>query len=168
MWLAAENILMPVFFKLIFYSHVSNYMEQNHYWKANSRLSGQNVIAVTTRADCQTLLWIRCIQSIPSNPIVQDSFLNYLSTYIYPTLVFSRLQVPQKELCTDICMPFINVTFFTNSFMICGEEYKLWISLLHIVSALLLLPVMSKCSALHYTLHHTNLQALFTIYIFRM
>jgi len=31
MWLAAENILMPVFFKLIFYSHVSNYMEQNHY-----------------------------------------------------------------------------------------------------------------------------------------
>ena len=169
MWLAAENILMPVFFKLIFYSHVSNYMEQNHYWKANSRLSGQNVIAVTTRADCQTLLWIRCIQSIPSNPVVQDSLLYYLPTYIYPSLVFSCLQVSTTWIfywylyaCHECYI------FHTSHHDICGEEYKLWISLLRSVSALLSLPVMSKCSALHHTLHLTNLQTHFTVCVFCM
>ena len=36
------------------------------------------------------------------------------------------------------------------------------------VSALLSLPVMSKCSALHHTLHLTDLETLFTVYVFCM
>jgi len=59
-------------------------------------------------------------------------------------------------------------SFHTSHHDICGEEYKLWISLLCSLSALLSLPVMSKCSALHHTLHLTNLQTLFTVYVFCM
>jgi len=58
--------------------------------------------------------------------------------------------------------------YVTPVYNICGEEYKLWISLLRSMSALLSLPVMSKCSALHHTLHLTNLQTLLTVYIFCM
>ena len=57
-------------------------------------------------------------------------------------------------------------SFHTPHHDICGEEYKLWISLLCSVSVLLSLPVMSKCSAVHHTLHLTNLQTLFTVYVF--
>jgi len=55
--------------------------------------------------------------------------------------------------------------FHTSHHDVSGEEYKLWISLLCSVSALLSFPVMSKCSALHHTLHFTNLQTLFTVYV---
>ena len=58
--------------------------------------------------------------------------------------------------------------FHTSHHDKCGEDYKLWISLLFSVSALLSLPVVSKCSALHHTLHLTNLQTLFTVYVFFM
>ena len=71
--------------------------------------------------------------------------------------MFSCLQVPQQELFTAICMPFMNAIFHTSHHDICGEEYKLWISLLCSVSTLLSLPVVSKCSALHLTLHLSGL-----------
>ena len=55
--------------------------------------------------------------------------------------------------------------FHTSHHDISGEQYKLWILLLRCVSALLSLPFMCSCSALHHTLYLTNLQTLFTVYV---
>jgi hypothetical protein len=100
---------------------------------------------------------------------------------------FSFLEFPQQSYCTDIFIPFMNATFSTHPillYVVTSKNYESHchtvclpschflsylnvlyytthftspISLSHNVSALLSFPVMSKCSALHNTLHLTNL-----------
>ena len=70
--------------------------------------------------------------------------------------MFSCLQVPQQEFCTDICMPFMNATFSTHPIMIyvvnstnCESYcYTVCLPSCHSLSCL---------SVLHYTTHFTSL-----------
>jgi len=62
----------------------------------------------------------------------------------------------------------MNATFSTHPIMIYVVKITNYESHSYVVSALLSLPIMSKGSALHHTLHLTNLQTLFTVYVFCM
>ena len=70
--------------------------------------------------------------------------------------MFSCLQVPQQEFCTDICMPFMNATFSTHPIMIYVVKstnyeshcYAVCLPSCHFLSCL---------SVLHCTTHFTSL-----------
>jgi len=80
----------------------------------------------------------------------------YQHPLVYPSLVFSCLQVPQQEFCTAICMPFLNATFSTPPIMIYvvkSTNYESYRYAVCLPSCLFL----SCLSVLHYTIHITSL-----------
>ena len=98
-------------------------------------------------------------RSCPRFILILSSYTHthtHTHTHIYPSLVFSFLQVPHQEFSTDICMPFMNATFSTHPIMIYvvkstnyeSQCYAICLPSCHFLPCL---------SVLHYTTYFTSL-----------
>ena len=92
----------------------------------------------------------------PPTQLFKIHFNIIFPSYIYPSQVFSFLQVPQQEYCTDICMPFMNATFSTLPIMISVVKSTNYESHFYPV-CLLSCHSLSCLSVLPYTTHVTSL-----------
>jgi hypothetical protein len=91
-----------------------------------------------------------------------------LPTYVYPSQLFSFLQVFQQKFCTNVCTSCMNATFSTHPILIYVARSTNYESHCYAVcpSVFLSLLAMSKCSPLQHTLHLANLQTHFTVSLY--